>query len=245
MLLDLIRYLESERFRMSENNFKNMSTSSFFEMMIEQVDDSKELKVILTMYYLLQKVNGYPKIINQSDILSNSLLNRGLYENKQQIRSGLNAVINRGIFTQLSRLDEENSQIYYSLNNEKDLDELLLNGYNVINSDHSPVVPQTQSKKPNIVNPNIFQLYENNIGTITPSISEELKESEQMYPPDWIQEAFDIAVSASKNNWKYIHTILKRWKHEGKKDGKFRRHIKASGSNKHLDEYRKHRLRNN
>tara|TARA_A100001037_G_C15152025_1_gene639962 strand:- start:4936 stop:5421 length:486 start_codon:yes stop_codon:yes gene_type:complete len=89
---------------------------------------------------------------------------------------------------------------------------------------------------------NIYRLYENHIGTITPSVSEELKEAETLYPPEWISEAFNIAVTGEKNHWRYINTILSRWKLEGKKNGKFRRHTEATDNNKYIDEYR--RLRN-
>ena len=66
----------------------------------------------------------------------------------------------------------------------------------------------------------IYNLYEQNIGMLTPIIAEELQEAEHRYPAEWIQEAFREAVRANVRNWKYIHGILKRWEREGKKDGK-------------------------
>ncbi|HET9477388.1 MAG TPA: DnaD domain protein [Dehalococcoidia bacterium] len=63
--------------------------------------------------------------------------------------------------------------------------------------------------------PNIFALYEENIGTITPLIAEHLQEAEERYSPDWIREAFREAVSLNKRNWRYIATILRRWESEG------------------------------
>ena len=51
-------------------------------------------------------------------------------------------------------------------------------------------------------------------------MAEELQEAEHRYPADWIQEAFREALRANVRNWKYIHSILKRWEREGKKDGK-------------------------
>lgn len=66
--------------------------------------------------------------------------------------------------------------------------------------------------------PNIFLLYEQNIGTLTPLISEELKEAEREYPPDWIEDAFKIAVRRNVRRWDYMIAILKRWKAEGRSD---------------------------
>lgn len=64
--------------------------------------------------------------------------------------------------------------------------------------------------------PNIFALYEQNVGPLTAILSEDLLEAEKTYPPEWIEEAFHEAASRNKRNWKYIHAILERWRTEGK-----------------------------
>ena len=64
--------------------------------------------------------------------------------------------------------------------------------------------------------PNIFVLYEQNVGLMTPLIAEQLRDLEKSYPPDWIDEAFEIAVSRNKRALRYIQAILKRWETEGK-----------------------------
>jgi DNA replication protein len=81
---------------------------------------------------------------------------------------------------------------------------------------------------------NIFALYEQNIGMITPMIAEELKEAEKLYPPQWIEEAFKEAVTLNKRSWKYIARILERWASEGKDSGEYRRDIKKNGSDKYV-----------
>jgi DNA replication protein len=42
---------------------------------------------------------------------------------------------------------------------------------------------------------------------------------ERNYPPDWIQEAFEIAVSNNKRALRYIQAVLKRWETDGKDEG--------------------------
>jgi len=81
---------------------------------------------------------------------------------------------------------------------------------------------------------NIFALYEQNIGIITPMIAEELKEADKLYPPQWIEEAFKEAVTLNKRSWKYIARILERWASEGKDSGEYRRDIKKDGPNKYI-----------
>ena len=65
-------------------------------------------------------------------------------------------------------------------------------------------------------NDNLIIAYEQNIGMVTPMISDRLKDAEDDYPLSWILEAIEIAVSANVRKWSYINGILKRWKVEGK-----------------------------
>lgn len=61
----------------------------------------------------------------------------------------------------------------------------------------------------------LFSRYEDNIGPITPIISDAVIYAYEHYPAKWISEAIGIAVKMNKRNWKYIEAILKRWKEEG------------------------------
>ena len=64
--------------------------------------------------------------------------------------------------------------------------------------------------------PNVFVLYEQNIGLLTPLITDRLRDMEKTYPPDWIQDAFETAVAKNARNLKYIQAILKRWETHGR-----------------------------
>ncbi|MBC7239383.1 MAG: DnaD domain protein, partial [Chloroflexi bacterium] len=67
--------------------------------------------------------------------------------------------------------------------------------------------------------PNIFELYEQNIGLLQPLLAQELEEAARDYPPEWIEDAFRIAVERNVRHWRYIRAILERWATEGR-DGK-------------------------
>ncbi|MEO7021326.1 MAG: DnaD domain protein [Ktedonobacteraceae bacterium] len=64
--------------------------------------------------------------------------------------------------------------------------------------------------------PNIFVLYEQNIGLLTPMIASQLEDAADQYPADWIEAAFSEAVQRNKRNWKYISAILRRWETDGR-----------------------------
>jgi DnaD/phage-associated family protein len=71
--------------------------------------------------------------------------------------------------------------------------------------------------------PNIYRLYEEHIGPLTPMIAEDLREAEASYPPEWIEDAIRVAVENNVRNWRYIVAVLQRWKEKGRDERKNRR----------------------
>jgi DnaD/phage-associated family protein len=67
-----------------------------------------------------------------------------------------------------------------------------------------------------IQRPNIFVLYEQNVGVLTPLLAEQLRDLEKTYAPEWINDAFEIAIGNNKRSLRYIQAILKRWETEGR-----------------------------
>ena len=91
-----------------------------------------------------------------------------------------------------------------------------------------PELVEDAPEPPADARPNIYVLYEDNIGTIGVMLAEELKEAEERYPQPWISEAFRIAVRENKRSWSYISAILRRWASEGR--GGFRERAAAPGT---------------
>jgi len=71
--------------------------------------------------------------------------------------------------------------------------------------------------------PNIFRLYEENIGPLTPLIADALKDAEKTYSPEWLAEAVEMAVKQNARKWSYIEAILRRRKEEGRAEKQNRR----------------------
>jgi len=66
--------------------------------------------------------------------------------------------------------------------------------------------------------PNIYAIYEKNVGALTPMLSDKLDMIENEYPPGWFADAVKEAVgSTTRVNLNYIEAILKRWKADGRK----------------------------
>ena len=61
----------------------------------------------------------------------------------------------------------------------------------------------------------IVNCYEQNIGLLTPSIAESLKDISAQYPSDWFPLAVKEACKANVRRLSYVTAILERWKVEG------------------------------
>ena len=75
---------------------------------------------------------------------------------------------------------------------------------------------QAANPLPDPSKPNIFILYEQNIGPLTPMVAEILKADAETYPESWLRDAMQQAVSRNIRNWKYVQAILKSWQEKGR-----------------------------
>lgn len=82
--------------------------------------------------------------------------------------------------------------------------------------------------------PDIFSLYEENIGMLTPMIADELREARKHYSETWIDDAIREAANQNKRRWSYISAILERWSSEGKTDGTYRGDTKKADPDKFI-----------
>ena len=182
---------------------------SFFTQAVPKIQDLAELKIVLYAAYLILRKQDHP----HPDIIGVT------YKELKAESCRLSA-----------ELDEET--IRQALNSAVEHGTLLHSTLN-INGVLEDIYSLTDdSRQPPAIN--IFALYEQNIGIITPMIAEELKEADKLYPPQWIEEAFKEAVTLNKRSWKYIARILERWASEGKDSGEYKRDIKKDGPDKYI-----------
>jgi len=62
---------------------------------------------------------------------------------------------------------------------------------------------------------NVFTLYTQEIGLLTPMIADAIEAWEKDVPEKWIRDAIAEATKNGARNWKYIEAILKRWLAQG------------------------------
>ena len=83
---------------------------------------------------------------------------------------------------------------------------------------------------------NIFDLYEANIGLLSPILVDELKDAEANYPREWIEDAVKIAVENNVRKWSYIRAILERMAIAGRDDSKGKKEDSAGNKPWYTDE---------
>ena len=203
--------------------------SPVFGPLLEQIDDLSELKCTLRIIWLLYHKKGYPKFVTLKEIFADRTLVASMPSNESQnqaeVERALNLAVQRGTFANFHIKGNGHVEELYVLNIESDK-RALKKSFGL--SSFSDRIPNPTPWEAVTEKANIFTLYENNIGMISPMIAEILKEAEDLYPAAWIEEAIKEAVSHNKRNWRYIARILERWEFEGKKDGESRRHTKKN-----------------
>lgn len=202
----------------------------FFAHVMPQIQDLAELKVTMYIFYLLSHKQGHPPFVTYGELLSQKALMTGIDE--EVLRYALHLAVNRGAILHLNlNIDGKREDAYFA-NMESDREAIAK-----IERGELSVRAQPSSREGigrEVQLPNIFSLYEQNIGVITPMIVEELKEAARLYPAQWIDEAFREAVLMNKRSWKYIARILERWASEGKDSGKYRQSTKKVDPDKYI-----------
>jgi DnaD/phage-associated family protein len=208
----------------------------FFSSLLPRITDIAELKTTLHVMAALYRKKGYPRFISYSELLGDAGLMdslKGGGGKPEEVLSGaLKMAAERGTLIHLALDKDGSSEDVYFLNTESDRQavakieggELKLKG---LKFKEQPFVEAEEL-------PDIFTLYEQNIGMLTPMIADELRDAEKQYPTDWIRDAIKEAVLHNKRNIKYIAKILDSWSVEGRSDGTYRRDSKKTDPDKYI-----------
>lgn len=194
---------------------------------LESIDDLAELKCTLRLMYLLPRKKGYPQAVSFQELLADPVLQRALGKDgalPEALRAALSKAVRRGTLLASPSENGMEAEGLFLLNTPRNRASVSRLSRPI--SADTAIVGSAEGGGD--VRPNIFQLYEENIGLLTPLIAEELKEAETSYPAAWIEEAFREAALQNKRSWRYIERILERWAQEGKSHGEPGRYSKKT-----------------
>jgi DnaD/phage-associated family protein len=204
----------------------------FFSALLPQITDIAELKTTLHVMAALYGKKGYPRFISYAELLGDAALMQGLNGSEETLRNALKLAVERGSLISLTVEKENASEVIYFLNDESSRQAMeRIKGGELKLAGLKTGAPEPAAAEPL---PDIFTLYEQNIGMLTPMIADELRDAEKLYPKDWIHDAIKEAVLHNKRSIKYIAKILENWSVEGRSDGTYQRDSKATGTDKYF-----------
>jgi DNA replication protein len=207
--------------------------SAFFSRLLPEIDDIAELKTTLHVIAALYKKKGYPRFVSFNELLGSSALMGGLKTSGEtpegSLRRALKMAADRGTLLSLS-LDRV-GDIYF-LNDESGRQAAARMAASGLKPGGLKV--ERRPEGPPEEMPDIFTLYEQNIGLLTPLVADELREAEKLYPPEWLRDAVKEAALHNKRNIKYISKILENWSAEGRSDGTYQRDSQKAGPDKYF-----------
>ncbi len=208
----------------------------FFSGLLPYIDDMAELKTTLHVLAKLYRKKGYPRYVSQQELLASESLISGLMAEGESpeiaLKNALEKAVGRGTLLSLAMEKDGTSENVCFLNTaaNRQVVEKIQNGEleltGLISTGKKYVPPEEL--------PDIFTLYEENIGILTPMVADELREAEKLYPKDWISDSIKEAVLYNKRNIKYILKILENWAAEGKSDGTYQRHPEKTDPDKYI-----------
>jgi DnaD/phage-associated family protein len=183
----------------------------FFSDVLPAIDDPTELLVSLFAFSLKSRSRAGVWWFTAAELRSQEPLLRALAkwdsDPATAVARGLSLAAARGTLLEAA-LDADHNEISLYALNTAAARESLARGRELRSVEEDQEAPAAPLE-------NIFVLYEQNIGVISPLLAEQLREAQEEFPWPWIEAAFREAVSLNRRNWRYIERILARWRVEG------------------------------
>ncbi|MEI7643449.1 MAG: DnaD domain protein [Chloroflexales bacterium] len=186
-----------------------------FSEVLPAITLASELKVTLHIFYRLSRQRGAPRRLNWDELLADKTLRRSLRAVSKLrpiedlLAEGLDAAVHRGSLLHLAVPADgrvNNWYLVHTLANRAWAEEMALA--------RAILAPNAAPDE----RPGLISLYEQNIGLVPPMLVDELREAEDRYPREWIEDAMREAVRANARSWRYIRKVLERWDTNGRHD---------------------------
>ncbi|MCY4616666.1 MAG: DnaD domain protein [Chloroflexi bacterium] len=192
--------------------------SQFFTEVLPRIDDEAELRVTLYTLYAIGRRRGPLRAVRASQLATEEPLRRALAGcgGHDALGPGIERASARGSLLTLA-LDDGDTLCF--VNDES--------GRRSLDRVRSGATPLPDGARPRarpgapvgleVSGP--AQVYEQEIGLLTPSTSEALGKACERYTEEWVTDALREAARNNARSWAYAEAILRRWEREGKDEG--------------------------
>jgi len=190
--------------------------SAFFTELLPAIDHLGELKVTLYALWALGRQRGARRCLRLEDLQRDQGLLDALAPHGkaalEALQESLDRAVARGTLLRVEA-EGEGQEAFFFLNSPRGraaAEGLRKRAWSP--DDDAPATSLDAQR------PNIFVLYEQNIGPLTPLIAETLHEAEATYSAGWIEDAVRIAVENNVRRWRYVQAILEDWQTKGREE---------------------------
>lgn len=186
--------------------------AQFFSDLLPQIDDLAELKITLFCFWALHQKEGKYRFLRRHDFATDAALMQGLglingNTADEALDKALICAMQRGTLL----CGQAKGEALYFMNTAQGREAVRQLDAGTWTPDDDGFSVELMPERPNV-----YALYEANVGMITPMIADALKDAEREYPVQWIADAIQEAVKSNKRSWRYIESVLKGWQTEGK-----------------------------
>ena len=180
-----------------------------FAAALADIDHLAELKLTLHCLAALQQKEGQYRYLRYDELREDKVLLRALGGGRA-LDDALRRAVKRGTLLEAHVNPGRERQRLFTWNDDAGRAwqaQIRAGRWQPVVADEIQVLPQRLS---------LYELYEDNIGALTPMIAEAIKDAESSYPRQWIEDALRYAVERNARNWRYIVKVLEAWRQEGR-----------------------------
>jgi DnaD/phage-associated family protein len=186
--------------------------AQFFTELLPAIDNIDELKIVVYALWKLERMEGDNRYLMPQDFYDDQVFVNGMAGNVVAVADGLQRAVLRGILLEAHLELKGERNYFYFLNSARGRAAIkaIKAGQWKPSGDPRRPIELAQERS------NIFSLYEEHIGPITPMIADALRDAEIDYPPQWLEDAMRIAVENNARAWSYVQAILRSWQEKGR-----------------------------
>lgn len=185
--------------------------AQFFTEVLPGIESAEELRVTLYALYAITRPGTLP-VMRASAIAAEEPMARVFahHGGAKAVRAALDAAVARGVLRSLA-LEDGDALLAVNTEAGRRLLDRIASG-----AEPAPGGGVIVRREPAALPTRPAQVYEQEIGLLTPAVTAALAEAEAKYPAAWIVDAIRLAAVRNARSWRYAEAILRRWETEGR-----------------------------
>lgn len=195
--------------------------SQFFVEVMPEIEDPAELRVTLYALYAIGRQRGALRALRGAELEAERPLLRTLAScgGAEAVRPALAAAVARG--TLLDCTLDDGDTLYF-VNNEggQRARQRVRDGLLAVpgrGPGARPALPAVLVQA--IAEPaHAARTYEQEIGILTPAVSEAITAAVERYPEQWVIDALRLAAERNARSWRYVEAVLRGWEADGRSE---------------------------